>query len=124
MRKRWSKRVEADLEAEYMLPLPAIVRGFFEDGESLSTTASILEVSDADLRAFCARAGIQVRSSRRCRLVMRVESPTRARSVRSFRWDHDRISFARLESILGIGREALRKRWARSGGNLLRAITQ
>lgn len=124
MRKHWSKRVEADLEAEYMLPLREIVSGYFADGESLDSTAAILEVRRADLVSFCGRSGLAAPRARRRSLVVRAASSTRADSVRAARWDRDPISFSRLSRILGINHQALKKRVYRCGGDLLRAVVR
>lgn len=123
MRKHWSEKWRHDVEREFGASIAEILRGFLSDGESLASTASILEVCTRDLETWCAKNGIQFPLARKGQAAAsgRAPSPTRSRSVRLARRASVRISFARLAEWYDQDRRAIRQRFARTG-NILKAL--
>jgi hypothetical protein len=122
MRKQGFSQWRKNVEAEFMLPLADVVRGFVvEDGHDLDFTAETLEVRPALLRAWCNIRGLKVRNvaSRR---EERVSSPTRAASVSLARRTASAVSWQELGDITGAKPNLIRCRWRRNGGNLRAAL--
>lgn len=119
MRKHWSEQWRHDVEREFGASIAEIVRGFVSDGETLESTAEILEVRTRDLKTWCGKNAIEFRKE--AKGTIGHPSATRARSVRHARRAAARISFARLADWYDQDRRTIRQRFARTG-NILEAL--
>ena len=125
MRKQGFSQWRKKVEAEFMLPLAEVVRGFVvEDGHDLNFTAATLEVGPALLKAWCNIRGLKVRGATRREKhpAHRVESATRAKSVSQARRVLAPISWTELGEITGQNPRVILMRWRRNGGNLRAAM--
>jgi len=80
MRKPRIQEKASDIEAEFDQPLVDVIAGFIGDGESLASTARILEVSQGSLKAWAIKRGLI--------------APARTRHTIGYSSDHGRRTWA------------------------------
>lgn len=117
-----------DIETEFDQPLLDVVKGFYSDGESLYSTAAILEVTPGSLRVYTEQHRLCPSPVTRNRLLHSTEgraniSRGTRRAMPKVQCGNYALCWAEWESRTGIPRNTLRYRVSVAGWPIEKAIS-